>query len=64
MNELMSSDLPKKKKLGAWSPCTFFCFKLRDFEILRLREKKIDFRTLKRIQNPVKHLRWGVLENI
>ena len=46
--------------LGAWLPRTFFCIEVCGFEILKIGEK-IDLNTQKHIQNPVKHLRWGVL---
>ena len=45
LNLKLSSDFEKKKKLGAWSTCTFFCIKMRGIETLKLREKN-------RFQNP------------
>ena len=44
-NLKLSLYFEKKKKLGAWSACTFFCIKVRGIEILKLREKN-------RFQNP------------
>ena len=31
----------KKKKLGVWSPLTFFYIKLRSFEVLKIGKKTI-----------------------
>ena len=48
-NLKLSLYFEKKKKLGAWSACTFFCIKVRGIEILKLREKI-------RFQNPEAYL--------
>ena len=51
--------LAKKKKIDAWSPCTFFCIKVLGFQILAIGEKH-------RFQHPEVypepcHPRWSVL---
>ena len=33
------AGLAKKKKFGPWLPLTFFCIKVRGYEILKIGEK-------------------------